>query len=208
MNYNYTTESRKEVKENVKVEKSNLKTIIITSIATAILTASTQYLLQKNQLSNEQDYWIIRYNIENIQSTNNVRLKLMEDISDGILQLEVQAKEIKIQNASVKYSNNSDDIKKLTNLMIQYHKDLYKVSSKMEIASIYFDKNVDNKLLKLGDALTENYQNNLVKIPVNLPNIPELNLDFETIEKLPKAKKEVFEEMLKNMNNDFEKVDK
>ncbi|KFF12741.1 hypothetical protein IW15_08070 [Chryseobacterium soli] len=132
----------------------------------------------------------------------------MEDISDGILQLEVQAKEIKILNNSVKYSNNSDDIEKLINLMIQYHKDLYKVSSKMEIASIYFDKNVDNKLLKLGDALTENYQNNLVKIPVNLPNIPELNLDFETIEKLPKAKKEVFEEMLKNMNNDFEKVDK
>jgi len=202
MKYHYTTEPK------TKEEKSTLKTIIITSVITALLTGTTQYFLQKNQLSNEQDYWKVRYNIENVQNMNNVRLRLLEDISNGILQLEVQAKEIKILNASAKYSKNPDDIKRLNDLLIQYHKDLYKVSSKMEIASIYFDKKVDNKLLKLGDALTENFQNNLLKPSVKLPDIPELNLDFETIEKLPKVKKEVYEEMLKNMNEDFESIDK
>lgn len=195
-------------KQSYKKDKSELKTIILTAIITAFLTVITQFFLQKNQLSNEQDYWKERYNIENVQSVNNVRLKLIEEISEGILQLEIQAKEIKIQSVVVKYSLNKDDIEELRQLVTNYHKDLYRISSKMEIASIYFDNEVDKKLLNLGKALTENFKNNYVKIATEEFSIPEFKLDFETIEKLPKIKKETFEAMLKNMNKDFEETNK
>lgn len=195
-------------KKSQKNDKSDLKTIILTAIITAFLTVITQYFLQKNQLSNEQDYWKERFNIENVQNINNVRLKLIEEISEGILQLEIQAKEIKIQSAFVKYSPNNDNLEELRQLTIKYHKDLYRISSKMEMASIYFDNDVDKELLRLGNALTENYQNNYQKNSNLEVNIPEFNLDFETIEKLSKIKKETFEIMLKNMNKDFEQTNK
>jgi len=191
-------------KQSHKKNKSELKTIILTAIITAFLTVITQYFLQKSQLSNEQDYWKERYNIENVQNINTVRLKLIEEISDGILQLEILAKEIKIQNVVVKYLPNKEELEELKLLTIKYHKDLYRITSKMEIASIYFDNDVDKKLLKLSTALTENYQNNYVKSSLSNIKIPELDLDFETIEKLPKIKKQTFEAMLKNMNKDFE----
>ena len=191
-----------------KKNKSEIKTIILTAIITAFLTVLTQYFLQKSQLSNEQDYWKERYNIENVKNVNTVRLKLIEEISDGILQLEIQAKEIKIQSAVVKYLPNKEELEELKQLSIKYHKDLYRITSKMEIASIYFDNDVDKNLLKLGNALTENYQNNYVNSSLSNIKIPEFDLDFETIEKLPKIKKQTFEAMLKNMNKDFEQTNK
>lgn len=197
MDYNYI------LKSSTKKDDSNLKTIILTAIITALLTTITQYFLQKNQLSNEQDYWEKRYNIEEIKDVNTVRFNLIKEISEGILQLEFQAKEIKIQNVAVKYSNSKLDIEHLHKLTINYQKDLYRITSKMEIASIYFDNKVDKLLLKLGDALTENYENNYVKNSVEGPHLPEFDLDFNSIEKLPKIKKQTFEEMLKNMQKDL-----
>lgn len=195
-------------KQNHKKEKSEIKTIILTAIITAFLTVISQYFLQKIQLSNEHDYWKERYNIENVRNVNSARLKLIEEISDGILQLEVQAKEIKLQSAVVKYLPNKDELEELNQLTLKYHQDLYRITSKMEIASIYFDNNVDNELLKLGKALSENYQNNYVKSPFAEVSLPEFNLDFETIEKLPRIKKRTFELMLKNMDKDFERTNK
>lgn len=202
MEYNYI------LKSSNKKKNSNLKTIVLTAIITTFLTAITQYFLQKNHLSNEQDYWKKRYNIEEIKDVNTVRFNLIKEISEGILQLEIQAKEIKIQNAFVKYSNSKEDIEQLSKLTISYQKDLYRITSKMEIASIYFDKNVDKLLLKLGNALTENYEHNYVKNSIEGPHLPEFDLDFNTIEKLPKIKKQTFEEMLKNMQKDLDENSK
>ncbi|PKB15212.1 hypothetical protein [Flavobacterium sp. 5] len=202
MEYNYILE-----KSNKK-ENSNLKTIILTAVITTFLTAITQFFLEKNHLSNEQDYWKKRYNIEQVKDVNNVRFNLIKEISEGILQLEFQAKEIKIQNAFVKYSNSKEEIEKLSKLTINYQKDLYRITSKMEIASIYFDKDVDKLLSNLGNALTENYEHNYIKSSIQGPHLPEFDLDFNTIEKLPKIKKQAFEEMLKNMQKDLDENSK
>ncbi|WP_119789935.1 hypothetical protein [Flavobacterium anhuiense] len=196
------------LKSSNKKEDSNLKTIVLTAVITSLLTGITQYLLQKNHLSNEQDYWKKRYNIEEVKDVNTVRFNLIKEISEGILQLEIQAKEIKIQSALVKYLNSKEEIEQLTKLTINYQKDLYRITSKMEIASIYFGKNVDNLLLKLGNALTENYEHNYVKNSIKGPHLPEFDLDFNTIEKLPRIKKQTFEEMLKNMQQDLDENSK
>jgi hypothetical protein len=189
-------------------DKSDLKIIIITSIITTLLSTIAQYALQKNQLSNEQSYWTKRYNIENLQRTNDVRMKIIEDLSSEILQLEVQAKEIKLQSVVVQYEKNEQNLEELKQLVIKYHKDLYKVSSKIEIASVYFDNNVDINLQKLGKALADNYQNNYIKESTSDTSLIEFNRDFETIEKLSKVKKETFENMLKNMNTDWDETSK
>lgn len=202
MKYNYIFESKSENR------KSNFKTIVITSIITAFLTGISQFFLQKKQLSDEQDYWKKRYNIETVKAFNENRFRIIEELSSEILQLEVQAKEIKIQSAVLKYSKDIKSLDEMKELVKKYHKDLYRTAAKMEIASIYFDKEVDDKLIKLSDALTENYNNNYVDFHSSNIDIPEFNLDFETIKKVPKTKKEVFEAMIKNMNNDLENATK
>lgn len=197
-----------ETNNSEKKSENNFKTILSTAIITSFLTVFTQYFLQKSQLSEEQNYWKKRYNIERVQGINDQRLKLIEEISEGILQLEYQAKQIKIQSAVVKYLNDEKQIDEFKELTLKYHKDLYLLASKMEIASIYFDEKVDKNLMKLSEALIQNYQNNYTKNTDSKIQIPEFNQDFETIDKLKEIKKQTFEMMLNNMNEDFNNLNK
>lgn len=182
--------------------KENLKTIILTAIITTILTVLTQYFLQKNQLANEQDYWKKRFNIENANNINNLRIKYIEEISSSIYQLEIQVKEIKILKDIVEYSKSDEDYKKLNKLLVQYHKDLYALASKMEMASLYFDEDVKSELDKLGKAVTKNFQQKNGELE-NDTKIIKTDLRFESIEDLRNAKKNTFDLMLQKIHKDM-----
>lgn len=182
--------------------KENLKTIILTAIITTILTVITQYFLQRNQLANEQDYWKKRFNIENANNVNNLRIKYIEEISSSIYQLEIQVKEIKILKDIVEVSKSDDDYKELNKLLMQYHKELYALASKMEIASLYFDEDVKSELDKLGKAITKNFQNKNGELE-NDSKIIKPDLRFESIEDLQNAKKNTFDLMLQKIHKDM-----
>jgi hypothetical protein len=175
--------------------------ILLTAILTAIFTTITQYFLQKDKLSSEQKYWGKKYEIETIDKVNSQRLKILDEITQDLLQLEVKAKEIKVAAAASKYFQTPENAKELLNLAVQYHKDLNSYSAKAQMTSIYFDKNVDSIIPILGEALTLNYQNNLLRNSSEI-KLPEFELNFETIDALTKTRislaKAMFEEIIES----------
>ncbi len=143
-------------------DETSYRAIIVTAIITAILTSVAQYFLQNDKLSNEQEYWTKRYQIETVDKINTQRLQLVDDLNKELLQLEIKAKEIKINAAASKYSTDIEEIKNLNKLMVQYHKDLYATAAKIQMAALYFDNKVDSLIPVLGKALELNFQNNLL----------------------------------------------
>lgn len=180
---------------NEKKDETSYRKILITAILTALITSTTQYFLQNSQLSNEQEYWEKRYKVENLDKINDKRIQIVDDIYTDILQLEIQAKEIKINAASSKYYTTEKESGNLSNLLIQYHKDLYKNAAKVNIAALYFGNEVDSLIPILGKALEMNFQNNLL-IKQSGIKLPEFELNFETIDTLTNSRNAITKAMV------------
>lgn len=199
---NRRTQFITRVKMIKKVETSYIK-ILVTAILTAILTSLSQYFLQENNLSGEQEYWLKRYELEKLDKINSQRLKLVESINSDILQLEIKAKEIKINVAVANYDTSSKKLNELSNLMVQYHKDIYLFAAKTQMASLYFGKEVNSLIPILNKSLELNFKNNL---PINKSGIrlSEFELDFKTIDTLTKSRIAILKAMVYEISNSTE----
>lgn len=185
-----------------KKEETGLKTIIVTAVVTAILTSLTQYFLQKDKLTSEQDYWRKRYQIESVDKINSQRLQMVEELNKDLLQLEVKAKEIKINTAASKYYTKPEEMQELNALMVQYHKDLYLYAAKMQMASFYFGNEVNALIPKVDKALELNFQNNLLTKKNGVP-LPEFELNFETIDTLINTRLKLTKAMVEEIANSY-----
>jgi hypothetical protein len=183
-------------------DATSYSTILITAIITAVLTSATQYFLQKDKLSSEQQYWTKRYQIETIDKVNGQRLQMVDDLTKELLQLEIKAKEIKLSSAASKYYTNAEEMKELNALMVQYHKDLNLFAAKTQMVSLYFGKEVNMLLPILGKALELNFKNNLLK--QNGVKLPEFSLDFETIDTLTKSRLKLSQAMIEEISKSYE----
>ena len=186
MEENLISEKKEEI--TISGKKSNKSEtgygkIFLTALLTAILTSSTQYLLQSSKLLEEHDFWRKRYEIEKVDKVNSNRLLLLDDLNKELLQLEVKVKEIKIKAVISNYSITSEEIKELTELLVQYQEDFYLCAAKIQMASLYFGDEVDSLIPKLEQALQLNFQNNLLLKDSGL-KLPEYELDFETMDTL------------------------
>lgn len=177
--------------------------ILITALLTAILTSITQFFLQNSKLSDEQEFWRKRYEIENIDKVNNIRLLQLDELNKDLLQLEVKAKEIKIKAVITNYSSTMKEIEELTELLVQYHKDLYTCTAKLQMASLYYGGEVDSLIPKLHSALQLNFQNNLL-VKQNVIKLPEYELDFETIDTLTKLRMSITQAMVNELFKSYE----
>jgi len=184
-------------------KETSYKAIIVTAILTAILTSFTQYFLQKDKLSSEQDYWRKRYQIETIDKINSQRLQMVDELNKELLQLEIKAKEIKINSAASKYFTTPEEMKELNALMVQYHKDLYLYVAKTQMASLYFGKEVNSLIPILGKTIELNFQNNLLTKQGGV-KLPEFELDFETIDTLTKSRLKLTKAMLEEISKSYE----
>ncbi len=185
-----------------KKEEASLKTIIVTAVVTAILTSLTQYILQNDKLNSEQDYWRKRYQIESVDKINSQRLQMVEELNKDLLQLEIKAKEIKINTAASKYFTKPEDMQELYTLMVQYHKDLYLYAAKCQMASLYFGNEVNTLIPKVGKALELNFQNNLLT-KKNGVTLPEFELNFETIDTLTNIRLKLTKAMVEEIANSY-----
>jgi hypothetical protein len=183
--------------------KGNYKTILVTAIVTAILTVATQYFLQNDKLSSEQEYWNKRYRIESIDKINSQRLQIVDELTKELLQLEIKAKEIKINTAASKYFTKPGEMKALNDLMVQYHKDLNFFAAKITMTSLYFGKEVNDLIPIVGKTLELNFQNNLL-IKQGGMKLPEFDLDFETIDTLTKSRLKLSKAMIEEISKSYE----
>lgn len=201
-----TTENKADSERKQKKEKNSeagYGKILITALVTALLTSVTQYFLQNSKMSGEQEYWKKRYNVEYTDKVNSQRLQLIEDINKGELELEIQAKEIKIAALVCKYSHEEEEAKNLTKLLVQYHKDLYVYSAKLQMAAIYFGKEVNNLIPSLERTLELNFNNNLLLNEFEV-SLPESELNFETIDKLRKSRIKLLKAMINEISKSNE----
>ncbi|ERM80289.1 hypothetical protein P872_13505 [Rhodonellum psychrophilum GCM71 = DSM 17998] len=188
---------------NEKKIETGYGKILVTAIVTALLTSLTQYFLQNSKLSSEQEYWNKRYEVETIDKINSHRIQLVDEINSELLQLEIKAKEIKINAAASKYYTTPEEVKELTNLMVQYHKDLYLNAAKVHMASLYFGNEVDSLIPVLGKSLELNFQNNLL-IKQSGIKLPEFELDFETLDTLTKSRNAITKAMINEIVKSYE----
>ncbi|MFN0188650.1 MAG: hypothetical protein ACKVQV_08110 [Bacteroidia bacterium] len=189
------------MKENSN--RGNYTTILVTAIVTAILTVATQYFLQNDKLSSEQEYWNKRYKVESIDKINSQRLQIVDELTKELLQLEIKAKEIKINTAASKYFTQPEEVKALSDLMVQYHKDLNFFAAKIQMTSLYFGKEVNDLIPIVGKTLELNFQNNLL-IRKGGIKLPEFDLDFETIDTLTKSRLKLSKAMIEEINKSYE----
>jgi hypothetical protein len=191
---------------NIMTENSNkvnYKTILVTAIVTASLTVATQYFLQNDKLSSEQEYWNKRYRIESIDKINSQRLQIVDELTKELLQLEVKANEIKINTAASKYFTKPEEMKALNDLMVQYHKDLNFFAAKIQMTSLYFGKEVNNLIPIVGKTLELNFQNNLLT-KQDGTKISEFDLDFETIDTLTQSRLKLSKAMIEEISKSYE----
>lgn len=184
-------------------DETSYRTILLTAIITAILTSVTQYFLQNDKLSSEQQYWTKRYKIETIDKINSQRLQMVDELTKELLQLEIKAKEIKLSAAAAKYFTNPEEIKALNALMVQYHKDLNLLAAKNQMVSLYFGKEVNSLLPILGKTLELNFQNNLL-LKQDGVKLPEFELDFETLDTLTNSRIKLSKAMIEEISKSYE----
>jgi hypothetical protein len=177
--------------------------ILVTAILTAIITSICQFALQKSQLLDEHDYWNKRYDIENIDKLNNKRIELVDEINKELLLLEIQAKEIKLKAAGIKYYSTTEQVKELSSLVAQYNKDIYLNAAKVSLASFYFSNEVDSLIPVLGKALELNFQHNLLTLQPGI-KIPEFELDFETLDTLTKTRNAITKAMINEIVSSYQ----
>lgn len=189
---------------SVEKKKSiGIKEIILTAVITGIVTSLFQFWLMNESFSKERELWKDQYKTEFIDNHNQQKMKYLEEINESLLQLEIKAKEIKLLAAGLKAIPIEKDAEKLNDLMVQYHKDLFILSSKAQMATYYFGPEVDNVIPELSAALTKNYNNNLIFIE-GTPDLPEFNLDFETIEELTNTRIKLLNAMYEDITETYQ----
>lgn len=186
-----------------KENKIGIGKIVLTAVITALITTISQSYLQSRQLDKELSSWKEKYDIESIDKINDTRIRMLEDVNKQILQLEIQAKEIKLEVAVSKYYTKPEQAERLSELMVQYHKDLYRNASKMHITSLFFGNKVDSLIPLLGKSLTQNFQHNLM-FDSNRIKFPELEYDFETTDSLTNIRNTITQQMAKEIMESYE----
>lgn len=186
-----------------KENKIGIGKIVLTAVITALITTISQSYLQSRQLDKELSSWKEKYDIESIDKINDTRIRMLEDVNEQILQLEIQAKEIKLEVAVSKYYTKPEQAERLSELMVQYHKDLYRNASKMHITSLFFGNKVDSLIPLLGKSLTQNFQHNLM-FDSNRIKFPELEYDFETTDSLTNIRNTITQQMAKEIMESYE----
>ena len=88
--------------------------IILTAVITAVITTLSQSYLQSRQMKKELTSWKEKYNIETIDKINDTRIKMLEEINEQLLQLEIQAKQIKIEAAVSNRYTSPEQAERLT----------------------------------------------------------------------------------------------
>ena len=194
-----------------KVKKHSISEILLTALITAIITSICSFLLTRNQLSKEQEYWEKRLSKERSINILDKQISLFEEVNSRILELEVMAKEIKIlapvfnsYTTMLKYgeSNNAKGINEFHEKLVDYHKKLYSFSSKIQLLPLYFTKGVDSLIEPLGKSLEANYKNNLIiGEDIDFKNIQSyFDKDFETIEALTNSRIYLLKAMIEDIS--------
>jgi replicative superfamily II helicase len=186
-----------------KENKIGFGKIVLTAVITALITTVSQTYLQSRELDKELSSWKEKYNIESIDKINDTRIRMLENVNEQLLQLEIQAKEIKLEVAVSKYYTKPEQGERLTELMVQYNKDLYRNASKMHIASLFFGNKVDSLIPLLGKSLNQNFQHNLM-FDSNRIKLPELEFDFETTDSLTNMRNIITQQMAKEIMESYE----
>jgi hypothetical protein len=192
----------KEAKE-ATFRTAGLKEIVITALLTAVLTLTSSYFLIFSQLDMEHDYWKKRTQSERLTSLLDRRIEVMEGINKDILIFEILAENFKMY--SIDFITNTKLLeleKKATREMIkdggierrafqkkseEITKHIYILASKLQMAEMYFDNNVDELIRPLSAAIEKNYSHNLA-----LSSTID-QLDADSLEKLLKKDRKSIE---------------
>lgn len=202
-----------------KIWNKDLIKIFLTALITSILTLVSSYFLMFSQLEKEQEYWITRMKTERLQEMLDRQIKLYEEINNGVLSIEVLAKDFKISatdfiaNVEMAVEFQDENIIKmnafLTSKALGYHKQINSLASKLQMAEFYFGQEVDTLIKPLSDALERNYNTNLIigdsENTKDLDSVIEyFKRDFNTIEELTEKRLEI----LKAMRNEMDLISK
>ena len=197
------------------IESDWLK-IALTAVITSLLTLSTSYFIMSSQLSKEQDYWKSRKRIEGLQALSDRQIKLFEDINSQILLIEVLSKDFKLESAKFKANielyktsknfKNKVDESSLENKAVEYHKQINLLGSKLQMATLFFGKEVDSLIIPLNQALELNYNNNLIlndsnKIQGLESTLDYFKHDFNTISLVSDNRLKFLGAMIKDINS-------
>jgi len=194
-----------------KARKHSISEILLTALITAVITSICSFLLTRNQLSKEQEYWEKRLLKERAINILDKQISLFEEVNSMILELQILTKEIKILAAKfninstmLKYGDNSNskEFDELYNKLVDYHKKLYSHSSKIQMLPLYFTNGVDSLIEPLRKTLELNYKNNfIIGEEVDLKNIQSyFDKDFETIEELENVRTNLLKAMIDDIS--------
>jgi hypothetical protein len=187
-----------------------LKEIIITSLLTALLTATASILLIKFQTSTEQDYWEKRFSLERAEEILKNRIKYFEIINEGVLKSEVLVKNIKLTSSSFLAKlelckNNTactiEEAKSLNKQMVDYQLHLNVLASALQMVPVYYSSTVSNLVPQLSEALERNLNMNSSFMDRYSENeekaISEyFEEDTDTIDELKKTRGEIIKAMM------------
>ncbi|MFT5716343.1 MAG: hypothetical protein ACI9T7_000518 [Oleiphilaceae bacterium] len=187
-----------------------MKEIIITSLLTALLTATASILLIKFQTSTEQDYWEKRFSLERAEEILKNRIKYFEIINEGVLKSEVLVKNIKLTSSSFLAKlelckNNTactiEEAKSLNKQMVDYQLHLNVLASALQMVPVYYSSTVSNLVPQLSEALERNLNMNSSFMDRYSENeekaISEyFEEDTDTIDELKKTRGEIIKAMM------------
>ena len=194
-----------------KVRKYSISEILLTALITVIITSICSFLLTRNQLSKEQEYWEKRLAKERTINILDKQISLFEEINSKILELEVMAKEIKILATAFNsyttmlkygYNSNAKEINEFHEKLVDYNKKLYSFSAKIQMLPLYFTNGVDSLIEPLGKSIELNYNNNLIiGEDINFQNmLSYFDKDFETIEALTNGRINLLKAMIEDIS--------
>lgn len=151
----------------------NFRTIILTSIATAILTAATGYFLQWEQRKHEYKYWKNKFIIEQLRQNLNEKILLCEKINDAFLKLNhvalVMKSESEFYKASVDAHLSSDGTKTF-DAIYNYFQTLFVLISELQKVTLYFSPSVIDVIEKHSEILSLFYEKNNALIASEIQN--------------------------------------
>jgi hypothetical protein len=193
-----------------KKDRRELKAIILTAIATAILTSAGSYFLMYSQLSYEQDYWKERTRTEQVLALLEKQTLLMNEINEGIMINETLVKNYKLHSAkfmsdmSLAYHSGesipADDSFSIESRALELHQQIDRLAAKIQESELYFSAEVDSLLNPLSQALQANYNTNQVLIgELDYKDVESIKLyfqrDFETISELRDKRYAIYQAM-------------
>ena len=139
---------------------------LLIALGTLVLTPIFSGLVVQYQITQGQAFWENRQAFLRSEAYLDRKLKLVEDITQRLLQIEVSAKEIQLDQAyttsqiAMKLQNDeapSDDFGKLQEKMVTYHRDIADLVTLFQMTTLYFGPDVVAQIEELRDALQENY---------------------------------------------------